>query len=176
MFAPLLSVFSPIIYVVALLNSHTHFSGCSPSCAAEYLHRPGLYTMGSIFIPWQKMMLNCMFPHIISGWVDFARKMCDGMIESGPQTSLAPTSAIKLLLSLLLVLDVVSSEEYFRKAAYVDWNVLVYCFLCFFHLLLQEGLFLANILSAHLVIQLEIISLKIFFQNVWGPIWFRTAG
>lgn len=45
--------------------------------------------------------------------------MCHGMIESGPKTSLAPTSAIKLLLSLLLVLGVVSSEEYFRKAAYV---------------------------------------------------------
>lgn len=41
--------------------------------------------------------------------------MCNGMIESGPKTSLAPTSAIKLLLWLLLVVGVVSSEEYFRK-------------------------------------------------------------
>lgn len=45
--------------------------------------------------------------------------MCNGMIESGPKTSLAPISAIKLLLSLLLVLGVVSSEDYFRKSAYV---------------------------------------------------------
>uniref|UniRef100_H3DJ85 Sushi domain containing 6 n=1 Tax=Tetraodon nigroviridis TaxID=99883 RepID=H3DJ85_TETNG len=35
--------------------------------------------------------------------------MCNGMIESGSKSSLAPTSAIKLLLSLLLVLGVVSS-------------------------------------------------------------------
>lgn len=54
------------------------------------------------------------------------------MIESGSKSSLAPTSAIKLLLSLLLVLGVVSSEEYFRKAAYVTIEICGFLVVCTF--------------------------------------------
>lgn len=79
-----------------------------------------------------------MFSRLISGWVDSARKMCNGMIESGPKTSLAPTTAIKLLLWLLLVLDVVSSQEEFCKTPYV--MIEICCFMWFLYLLLQEGL------------------------------------
>lgn len=115
MFAPLLSLFSPRqLCRCSAEQSHPFRWLLSKLCCRVPAPARSL-SNGGICITWQKIILNCMFPRIFSGWVDSARKMCNGMIESGPKTSLAPTSAIKLLLWLLLVVGVVSSEEYFRK-------------------------------------------------------------
>lgn len=45
----LVNVCSIVGPVVAL--SHTHLTGGFSGSAAEYLHRPGLRTMGGMFIP-----------------------------------------------------------------------------------------------------------------------------